>query len=70
VNRSQAGIHRYSPTTRTHRPVPRGRHRLADRPLAGVQRLRLASTAVMVLITLAVRLFAHPLALWRLDRSI
>jgi len=46
------GAHRYTPTTRTHRPVQRGRHRMMDRQRAGLRQLRVASAAVMLIMSL------------------
>lgn len=70
MSHARAGTHRYTPATRAQRPVPRGRHRLMDRQRAGIQYLRVASAAVMALMSLAGHYYARPRGMRRSARRI
>lgn len=60
MSSSRPGAHRFTPTSRTHRPVPRGRHRMLDRHRAGAHHLRVVSTAIMLLLSVAGHFLGQP----------
>lgn len=57
---SGPGAHRYVPTSRTHRPVQRGRHRLMDRQRTGAHHLRVASATLALLLSLTGHFLGRP----------